>query len=201
MGRGVRRSFRGASGNRLVLPLHWESFLSNCQTTVSDSEILWSTRYEKSVTMPQKVTVALYGTLENPNVRVCVRKRDWFFFLCHLNVNLVYIAQDRLHLLERRVNIWHPGVVFPSQRWSASQIAISPGVNTCPTHPWNVASGIALMWKGSKQVEPLLQVVYGFQSLDCQNMKAKTELRVNSKVGKMDWWFFVVYVPALVAVT
>ena len=146
--------------------------------------------------MTQKVTVAFYGTLENPNVRVCVRKRDWFLFLCHLKVNLVYIAQDRLHLLERRVNIWHPGVVFPSQRWSASQIAISPGVNTCPaispelstcpTHPWNVASGIALMWKGSKQVEPLLQVVYEFQSLDCQNMKAKTELIVNSKAGRID---------------
>ena len=145
---------------------------------------------------------------ENLNVRLCVRKQDWFLFLC-LNVNLGYIAQDRLHLLERRVNIWHPGVVFPSQRWSASQIAISPGVNTCPaispgvstcpTHPWNVASGIALMWKGSKQVEPPLQVVCGFKSLDCQN-KAKTELIVNSKVGRMDRWFFVVYVPALVSV-
>ena len=65
-GKGSQEVFEKGVWKQVGAP---SSLNPSCPTRVSDNEILWplikkilwSTRYEKSVTMPQKVTAAFYG--------------------------------------------------------------------------------------------------------------------------------------------
>ena len=57
-GKGSQEVFERGVWKQVGAP---SSLNPSCPTRVSDSEILWSTRYEKSVKMPQKVTAAFYG--------------------------------------------------------------------------------------------------------------------------------------------